>query len=132
MSIYPTLMDLCGLPTPEHVQGKCIRALLTNPRAPWDPPAVTTYRRNNHTLRTETWRYTRYSDGGEELYEETRDLYEWANLAARAESASTKSELGKWLPKENQPPARADDASDGAGRAGKKAAKAKKKADSKQ
>lgn len=108
MSIYPTLMDLCGLPIPHHVQGKSLRPLLADPAAPWDAPAITTYRLNNHSIRAEGWRYTRYADGGEELYDETQDPYEWTNLASRPESASRKTALGQWLPKDNQPPARGD------------------------
>ena len=111
MSIYPTLMDLCGLPTPAHVQGQSIRALLADPTMPWDQPAVTTYRQNNHTVRSEAWRYTRYSDGGEELYNEATDPYEWTNLAPKdSEFDRPKAELGKFLPKDNQPPAKADGA----------------------
>lgn len=106
MSIYPTLMDLCGLPTPAHVQGKSIRALLANPQAPWDQPAITTYRQNNHTVRSEGWRYTRYADGGEELYDEPKDPYEWTNLAKQpGASVSKQAELGKFLPADNKPPA---------------------------
>jgi arylsulfatase A-like enzyme len=109
MSIYPTLMDLCGLPTPAHVQGRSLRPLLENPELTWSQPAVTTYRQNNHTVRSESWRYTRYTDGGEELYDETRDPYEWTNLARKSgEFDVTKSDLGKHLPQENKPPAKSD------------------------
>ncbi len=38
MSIYPTLCDLCGLPTPKHVEGQSIRPLLADPAAAWDRP----------------------------------------------------------------------------------------------
>ena len=38
----------------------------------------------NHTVRTEDWRYIRYADGGEELYDETKDPYEWTNRATEA------------------------------------------------
>jgi arylsulfatase A-like enzyme len=109
MSIYPTLVDLCGLPTPTHVQGKSVRALLANPQMPWNQPAVTTYRQNNHTVRSETWRYTHYSDGGEELYDETKDPYEWTNLAKQSgEGDAVKKDLGRYLPRENKPPAKGD------------------------
>jgi len=76
MSIYPTLMDLCGLPTPSHVQGRSLRPLLADSKAPWADPAITTCRRNNHSVRSESWRYTRYADGNGELYDETKDPYE--------------------------------------------------------
>jgi arylsulfatase A-like enzyme len=102
MSIYPTLMDLCGLPTPKHVEGISIRSLLENPQGAWDRPALTTYLFNNHALRTEQWRFIRYLDGGEELYDHRADPLEWTNLATRAESAAVKNELAKWFPTENK------------------------------
>ena len=104
MTIYPTLMDLCGLPTPAHVQGKSLRNLLENPQASWDQPAITTYLRNNHTVRTEAWRYTHYSDGGEELYDETKDPYEWTNLAWNGGGDPiVKEAMSRHLPRENKP-----------------------------
>lgn len=103
MTIYPTLTDLCGLRTPKHIQGESIRALLADPKAPWDKPAVTTHKFMNHAVRTEGWRYIRYANGDEELYDESKDPYEWTNLASRPEFAGTKSELAKHLPKVNHP-----------------------------
>ena len=103
MSIYPTLMDLCGLPTPEHVEGTSILPLLKDPSAPWDTPAITTYGRQNHSVRNENWRYIRYADGGEELYDEQADPYEWTNLAGKPESAERKEALTMWLPERNEP-----------------------------
>jgi arylsulfatase A-like enzyme len=103
MTLYPTLMELCGLPIPPHVQGKSIAPLLRNPDAAWNLPALTTYRFKNHAVRTEGWRLIRYADGGEELYDEGRDPYEWTNLAGRAEFAQTKAELAAHLPAEDHP-----------------------------
>ena len=103
MSIYPTLCELAGLPLPAHVEGPSIVPLLRNPQAAWDRPAITTHGFMNHTVRTEQWRYIRYADGGEELYDETKDPYEWTNLANRPEFARTKADLAKWLPAKNAP-----------------------------
>lgn len=103
MSIYPTLMDLCGIPKPPHVAAESVRPLLTNPKAEWNQPAITTFKRNNHAIRTDRWRYIHYANGGEELYDHTVDPYEWTNVTARAEYMATKAELAKWLPKENAP-----------------------------
>jgi iduronate 2-sulfatase len=102
MSIYPTLTELCGIPTPPHVEGVSIKSLLEKPDAAWDRPARTTYLFNNHAIRTEKWRYIRYHDGGEELYDEEKDPLEWVNLASKPESADVKAELSKWLPKTNK------------------------------
>jgi arylsulfatase A-like enzyme len=104
MSIYPTLMELTGLPTPSHVEGLSIRPLLADPKAEWKHPALTTYLFNNHAVRSDRWRYIRYADGGEELYDEVADPQEWKNLAGNAELAKVKAELAKYLPKVNAPP----------------------------
>jgi arylsulfatase A-like enzyme len=98
MTIFPTLTDLCGIATPSHVQGPSIRPLLANPRAAWNLPALTTYKRGNHAVRTEAWRYIRYADGGEELYDEVHDPYEWTNLVPRPEHDARKRELARLLP----------------------------------
>jgi arylsulfatase A-like enzyme len=103
MSVYPTLCDLCGIPTPKHVEGVTIAPLLRDPKAVWDRPAVTTFHRNNHAVRTERWRYIRYADGGEELYDHDADPNEWTNLAADAKYADVKKELTKALPATNKP-----------------------------
>jgi arylsulfatase A-like enzyme len=103
MSIFPTLTDLCGIPTPGNNEGVSIKALLANPQARWELPAVTTYRFRNHTVRTPEWRYIRYANGDEELYDEVRDPNEWTNLAARPEFAARKAELAKYLPKSDAP-----------------------------
>ena len=103
MTIYPTLTDLAGIPTPAHVEGKSIRRLLENPTAAWNEPAMTTYRFKNHALRSEGWRYIRYAQGGEELYDEARDPLEWTNLAGKPEYAEQKAALAKRLPTRNAP-----------------------------
>jgi iduronate 2-sulfatase len=103
MSIYPTLCDLCGLEKPEHVEGVSVRPLLAEPAAAWDRPALTTHGFQNHAVRSEKWRYIRYADGGEELYDEVKDPLEWKNLAGDPQYNDVKSELARWLPTKNVP-----------------------------
>jgi len=103
MSLYPTLTDLAGVPTPEHVQGKSIRSLLVDPQAPRELPALTTFGFNNHAVRSEGWRYIRYANGDEELYDESRDPYEWTNLAPNPQFADRKKDLARYLPADNAP-----------------------------
>jgi len=102
MSIYPTLCDLAGLPIPAQNEGVSIRPLLENPGAPWDRPGVTTYHPGNHSVRTERWRYIRYNDASEELYDHDADPLEWTNLATDPKYADVKQQLGQWLPKINK------------------------------
>jgi arylsulfatase A-like enzyme len=101
MSIYPTLCDLCGIERPDHVEGLSIRPLLQNPAAEWKTPALTTYHRNNHSFRSEQWRYIRYADGSEELYNHANDPYEWSNVAQDPNYSAVKAELQQFIPKVN-------------------------------
>ena len=103
MGIHPTLCDLAGLPIPEHVEGTSLRPLLVDPQAAWSLPAITTHGRGNHAVRTDQWRYIRYADGSEELYDHTEDSYEWTNLASKPELAGVKAQLAAHLPKREAP-----------------------------
>jgi len=103
MSVYPTLCDLAGIAKPAWAEGDNIKPLLADPAAKWDHAAITTYGRNNHAIRTDRWRYIRYADGGEELYDHNNDEYEWSNLAAKSEHAALKAELAARLPRTNAP-----------------------------
>lgn len=105
MNIYPTLSELCGLPIPKHAEGVSMLPLLKSPTAKWDRPAITTHGRNNHAVRSERFRYIRYADGSEELYDHDADPLEWKNIAGDSEFAEAKAELAKWLPKGNAPDA---------------------------
>jgi len=101
MSVFPTLCDLAGLPTPAHAKGPSLRPLLVNPAAKWDLPGITTFHLNNHGVRTEQFRYIRYADGGEEFYDHNKDPYEWTNLAKNPAYATQKAALMKLLPADN-------------------------------
>lgn len=101
IDIYPTLVEWCGLSKREGLEGRSLMPLLRDPGEKWDHAALTTYRRNNHSVRTERWRYIRYSDGGEELYDHDADPMEWTNLAGKGEFAGVKLGLARHLPAVN-------------------------------
>jgi choline-sulfatase len=114
LDVYPTLVDLCGLPQPEvpeslharttTLEGTSLAALLRDPTARRETPAITTHNQGNHSVRTRDWRYIRYADGSEELYHLADDPNEWHNLAARPEHHDTLSELSSKLPRVDVPP----------------------------
>jgi len=105
MGIYPTLVELCGLPAAKDQEGVSLVTLLKDPSAAWSRPALTTHGRNNHAVRSERYRYIRYSDGSEELYDHASDPNEWTNLASKPDLAKVKEELAAFLPKTNAPDA---------------------------
>lgn len=105
MDLYPTLVALCGLPTRPGLEAQNIAPLLQNPAGAWDHPSLTTYLRGNHAVRSERWRYIRYHDGGEELYDHQTDPREWTNLAADPKYADVKKDLARYLPKKDAPTA---------------------------
>jgi arylsulfatase A-like enzyme len=99
LDIYPTLVELAGLEPKMDLDGKSFVPLMKNTDANWDRPALTTHGKGNHSLRSKRWRYTRYSDGGEELYDHSKDEMEWNNLANDPAHAMVKEQMKKWLPK---------------------------------
>jgi arylsulfatase A-like enzyme len=101
MGLYPTLVELCGLPAGKDQEGVSLVPLLKDPSAPWTRPALTTHGRNNHAVRSDRYRYIRYGDGSEELYDHASDPDEWTNLASKPEMAKVKEELAAFLPKAN-------------------------------
>lgn len=106
LDLYPTLVDLAGIPAPAGLEGHSLAPLLRNPAAAWDRPAVMTYLRGNHAVRSERYRYIRYANGDEELYDHATDPHEWTNLAASRDLAAVKTDHARWLPRVDAPPAR--------------------------
>lgn len=99
IDIYPTLAKLCGIEAPAQLQGQSFDHLLSNPEADWERPAITATKEGNYTVRSERWRYIRYSDGSEELYDHRDDPNEWTNLAGKPEYTEVKAEHGRWIDK---------------------------------
>ncbi len=96
--IYPTLIDLCGLPTRKNIDGRSLSPLLLNPQSRWNHVALTTYDADEFSIRSERYRYIRYVDGSEELYDHTTDPEEWHNLAHDPKFESIKHELASYIP----------------------------------
>lgn len=105
LDIYPTLVQLCGLPRQQGLEGHSLAPQLKDPKTPRPWPAITSHNQGNDTVRTEHWRYIRYADGSDELYDHRTDPNEWTNLVADAQFAAVKQELARWLPKSPAPPA---------------------------
>ncbi|MFV2068940.1 MAG: sulfatase [Pirellulales bacterium] len=105
LDIYPTLVELCGLPHKESLEGHSLVSQLRDADAPRPWPAVTTHNHDNHAVRSERWRYIRYADGSEELYDLEKDPNEWDNLAADPHYAEVIEKHRQSLPRVNAKPA---------------------------
>ena len=104
VDVYPTLVELCGLKQRPDLDGQSLKTLLRNTGATWARPALTTFERNNHALRSEHFRYIRYADGSEELYDHRDDPHEWTNLAANTKHKTVIDDHRRWLPMVNNEP----------------------------
>jgi hypothetical protein len=104
LSIFPTLVELTGIPKKDGVDGVSLKPLLDNPNAAWNYPVITANRESNggwQSIRTQQYRYIRYmKNGEEEFYDHTTDSLEWYNLANDPKMLSVKAELNSYLPKE--------------------------------
>ena len=85
VDIYPTVADYCGIRAPHELAGESVRPLLENPEREGKQAAFTLVTRGGgkygQAVRTDGWRYIRWSDGANELYDETNDPQEVHNLA---------------------------------------------------
>jgi len=97
--VFPTVSDLCNLPTlNEQFEGESLVPQLSDPETPRTRPALTTWLAGNHSIRNEQWRYIRYSDGTEELYDHDNDPNEWTNLAGDPQYRDMMDDLAQWMP----------------------------------
>ena len=101
VDLYPTIVELAGLPPKEDNEGHSLVPLLKDPESGWPRVALTTHGRHNHAARDRRWRYIRYADGSEELYDHASDPNEYENVAGEASLAEVKARLARHLPKVN-------------------------------
>ena len=98
IDIYPTLVDLAGIPKKENLDGESLVDLLKNTSMNWDRPVLSTYGKGNHAVRSGKWRYIEYSDGSNELYNHQNDPNEWYNLSKNSDYKTVIKSLKKTIP----------------------------------
>ncbi len=97
VDIFTTLVELCGLAPLARLEGESLVPLLEDPASPRQRPALTTWHKGNRAVRSDRWRYIRYADGSEELYDHAEDPNEWKNLAADPAYDGVKADLARWI-----------------------------------
>lgn len=103
LDIYPTLVDCAELPARAGLEGHSLVPQLKRADAPRPWPAITTHNPGNDSVRSRDWRYIRYADGGEELYDHRSDPNEWTNVVHEFRAEAVKRELQRWLPRSPRP-----------------------------
>lgn len=100
IDMYPTLVEMCGLPNPhQRLEGESLAPTLGNPSAASDRSVFLPYMvPGEYAIINRDWRYIRYGDDGEELYDLTEDPNEWHNLASQKKYAGLKEEMQKSAP----------------------------------
>lgn len=103
INIYKTIAEYTGVETPNYVDGNSLVPILENKKKKLDIPAIISWGRGNYAVRTKDWRYIKYFDGDEELYNHNTDKHEWYNIADKEEFKTKKEELKQYLPKNEVP-----------------------------
>ena len=102
IDLYRTLADVCGLPSPNEIEGRSFARLLKSPNANWDFPAysVTAYRNSiGKSVITNRWHYVEWDDGksGTMLLDLEKDPLELKNLSDDPKYASVVVEMKRLL-----------------------------------
>ncbi len=105
LDLYPTLIDLAGLPPKEGLEGTSLVNILQDVNSVKDFPALCSHGPGNHAVINEQWRYIKYADGSTELYNIIADPNEWKNLAGYKGYQSIIMEMDQYIPKEPADPA---------------------------
>jgi len=98
LDIYPTLLELCGLPPNSRLEGLALTPQLKDPATLRERPAITSSYFGNHAIRSRHWRLIAYKDGARELYDHRKDPDEFYNLANDPAHSAVLNQLSKWLP----------------------------------
>jgi len=105
LDVFPTLVDLCDLPPSKKLEGEILTPLLMKPEMEWYKPVLQSWYYRNYAVRSQNWRYIKYRDGSEELYNHQNDPGEHSNLVGDSRYAEVIKEHKKWLPEQNALPA---------------------------
>jgi arylsulfatase A-like enzyme len=101
IDVFPTLCDLMGLPKPSGIPGQSLVARWEGKESDPDRTiysAQGTPGTNRAVMvRTPHYKYTRYDDGGSELYDLDRDPDEFENQVDSAEYAPIRAQLQRLL-----------------------------------
>ena len=116
VDVYPTLLEICGLETPQNVEGISLRPLMKQPDRTWKRAVFSQYPRSfkssrhrrhgdimGYAVRTQRFRYVKWREWetrdvvARELYDHKTDPHEMNNVASDPIRAATIKELEQIL-----------------------------------
>ena len=103
LDLFPTLLELAGLPSDPTQEGQSLTPLMKNPKKEWNHPAITSFGLGNYSVRTTRYRFIQYFDGSREFYDLSKAPHEWKNLASDPKNKSIIEEHAAHLPKKEHP-----------------------------
>ena len=103
LDIFPTLLELAGLPKDETQEGQSLVSLMKNPQREWNHPAITSFGLGNYSIRSTNYRFIQYFDGSRELYDLRDDPHEWKNLIGDSEMKKVIQEHASFIPQKQHP-----------------------------
>lgn len=99
IDLYPTFVEMCGLEKPDRLDGTSIASTLRDPGSAKDRSVLLPYMDGkSFAVINRDWRYIRYHNGAEELYDLKNDPNEWHNLANKTEHSALKKQLAAQAP----------------------------------
>jgi arylsulfatase A-like enzyme len=102
IDLYPTLIELCGLPAKKDLDGRSFLPLLKDHKKEWPFPTLTAFGHGRTSVRDERYAYMNYGDGTEEFYDHNKDPMEYKNQVKNPEYKKIKEKLKKYIPKKYQ------------------------------
>ena len=113
VDVYPTLAEVCGLPSPSKIDGSSLKNFLDNPSATATDVAISQYPRRDsasgtdvmgYSIRDSRWRATFWRERNSakivatELYDERNDPTETVSLANKPEHKTLMESFAQYLP----------------------------------
>ena len=103
LDIFPTLLELAGLPKDETQEGQSLVPLMKKPQREWKHPAITSFGLGNYSIRSTNYRFIQYFDGSRELYDLRDDPHEWKNLIENPKMPQVIQEHASFIPQKQHP-----------------------------
>lgn len=106
VDVYPSLVAMCGLPQPEHLEGNSFAPLLDDAQLEWKEAAFSQFtrgKRRGYSVRTRSFRYTEWLQIKDqkllasELYDHRSDGGELRNIAGDKNYQDTVTRLSMLL-----------------------------------